>query len=112
MLHPPWTEDWLRRTRLEARLWRQLPPSVVATLAAQERADMPGTLAVWTIYEGATDVSTPFCVRVWHTSADGLAPGPGWGARSLEEARSLVPAGLVLVPRCDGDEAVVVESWL
>ena len=70
-------------------------------------------LSQWTIYERPTDYPVGFVVRRYDI-VPGLDPivGPAWTAGSLEEARKLIPPGLLCMPRAPADQRPIVETWI
>lgn len=74
----------------------------------------PDVLEIWTVYEKPRD--TPafrFVVRVHEVRAGVSGPtGRAWGAQTLEDIRSIIPHHLHRLDRMDGDDPVIVETWL
>lgn len=72
-------------------------------------------LALWTIYRSPRDAPGKWVVRRWRVVPGLLDPVPDEASTahdSLEQARAVVPAGLVMFARAPGDDPVVVETWL
>lgn len=70
-------------------------------------------LPVYVIYEKPRDYPKHFVVRQQIVKRDGtIADGPCELAATLEEARRLVPAGLVRFVRDAVDDPVIVETWI
>jgi hypothetical protein len=72
-------------------------------------------LELWVIYRHPNDYPKGFVVRRWQISDVRPVPVPDQAfsrADSLEDARRLVPAGLVCMPRSRGDDPVIAEFWL
>lgn len=67
---------------------------------------------------GPNQVEYPgrFVVRLWTNRQPPLPPIPDLAphalAESLEDARTAIPAGSFLVPRGDGDNVALIESWI
>jgi hypothetical protein len=72
-----------------------------------------GTLSMWTIYRKPADYPDGYVVREWIIGA-AAEPVPGEGKRAvtLEKARELVPPGMYKLNRQDGDDPVIVETWV
>lgn len=77
---------------------------------------MSDVLSVWTIYDHPSDVPEPFgfAVREFLVKTSGRAEADSrvQFAMTLDEARALIPAGLYRLPRADGDDPVIVETWI
>lgn len=71
----------------------------------------PGALSQWVIYRGARDVDARYLVRRWEIGHGAIAPCEAHGAASLEDARALLPPGLVSLGREPEDDPVIVETW-
>ncbi len=72
-------------------------------------------MEIWTIYHHPIDVvGVEYVVRRFTIEPDGSVTPAGTflAANTLEEARSLIPPGLVPFERDSSDDAVIVESWL
>ncbi|MBD3941975.1 hypothetical protein IF188_09735 [Microbacterium sp. NEAU-LLC] len=70
-------------------------------------------LAVWTVYDRPADYPSSAVARLWTVDAAGLSYTEGiLIAPSIEALRAMLPAGLVMIPRSDEDDPVIVESWL
>lgn len=71
----------------------------------------------WTVYDHPRDYPTEFVARRWHlhpTDPRGIVQTSDLlRAGSLESLRSLMrSAGLVCLPRSEGDDSVIVEVWI
>lgn len=121
--HLEGTRAALLRKFREARLAAELPHIVTApngaaypcTCSVGEDHELSHVLVVWTIYEKPADYPTvPFVVRAWHVSGGQQTDAGALAfADTLDQARSMLPAGLHRFPPSDGyDDPVVVESWL
>jgi len=69
------------------------------------------------IYDRPADYPDKFVVRPFSIIDDArgrvlLQPAVAWLADSLDEARTLVPAGLICFGRDPADEPHIVETWL
>jgi hypothetical protein len=54
-----------------------------------------------------------FVVRLFKAHATGVETGRVVGtALTLNEARRLIPPGLIRLPRFEGDQPAIVEVWL
>ncbi len=70
-------------------------------------------LDIWTVFERPADYPDQFVARLWHVTANEAAPTPDiLFGDSLAEVRAKLPAGLGRIPRNEGDEPHIVESWL
>jgi hypothetical protein len=72
-------------------------------------------LTMWTIYSSPADYpDVPFVVRGWAVGPYGaLADTGALGfADTLDEARNMIPDGLVRMERSPDDDPVVVETWM
>jgi len=71
-------------------------------------------LCGWTIYHRPSDFPHHYAVRMWVVTDDGQPLMYGFAAicDTLEEAREQIPAGCYCVGREEGDDPVIVESWL
>lgn len=63
------------------------------------------------IYEYPADYPEHFVVRRWEITPGSALPGDGSLHDTLEEARTMVPPGLVCLPRAPDDDAAIVEVW-
>lgn len=66
----------------------------------------------WTIYNRPKDYPDGYVVREWIIEHNGAKPGEARTAPSLEAARELVPPGCVRLERSEGDDPVIVETWM
>lgn len=68
----------------------------------------------YAIYDHPRDYPNNFVVRTWIITENGgeLQAGECKLAASLEEARGLVPAGLLCICAFPGDDPVIVETWM
>jgi len=76
---------------------------------------MKDLLELFVIYQNPSDFRGKFVVRGQVAQSDGsIRPNkePLGVVESLDEARSLVPAGLVNLGRSDEDDPVIVECWV
>lgn len=70
-------------------------------------------LAIWTVYNSPEDYPGLFVVRKWLVTEGVETPtAEVFFADTLGAVRTLIPPGLVLVPRAELDDPVIVESWL
>jgi hypothetical protein len=67
------------------------------------------SLDIWVIYDNPLDAPGKFVARR-HT-LDGPTD-EAYEADSLEDARGLIPDGLVRMPRDGRDEPQIVETWI
>ena len=72
------------------------------------------TLSIWTIYDHPLDYPQGFIARRWviQTAGDVIASNDIRTADSLDEVRQMIPAFLHRLPRQDGDDPKIVESWI
>lgn len=70
-------------------------------------------LTQYVIYVNPADMPGKFVVREWHVVRDELLPvaGRAWPANTLEQARAMVPEGLVRLGRQEVDDPVILETW-
>jgi hypothetical protein len=67
----------------------------------------------WVIYDHPKDHPDSFVVRRWGILDGKLIPDHECQlADSLEEARHIIPDGLVRIPRSIDDDLAIVETWL
>ncbi len=70
-------------------------------------------LEMFVIYFNPKDFPNLFVVRRWTVDGGRPLPTPDhWIANSLDDARGLVPYGLVPLARDPSDDPVIVESWI
>lgn len=69
-------------------------------------------LLMFTIYEKPKDHPNGFMVRAWRVESKDPTPLEATRVDTLEEARQLIPAGMVKIPRDPSDDPVIVESWI
>jgi hypothetical protein len=72
----------------------------------------PASLVMWVVYRSPSDYPGKFVVRRW-SIADALEPElkPEGVVDTLEEARDLIPPGLVCLDRLPSDDPVIKEVW-
>jgi hypothetical protein len=73
------------------------------------------TLAIWTVYKNPTDYPGKFVARRFDIDADGPKPSASVIiAPSLKTLRSILAfeMHLICMPRNEGDEPQIVETWL
>jgi len=71
------------------------------------------TLTGWTVYDHPRDHPDSYVARRWLTSeGQVIATSDMFVADTIEELRSLLPPGLVCMPRMPMDDPVIVECWL
>lgn len=69
-------------------------------------------LVMWVIYDKPADFPHYFVLRPCRIEADQILFSQNFFlARSLEEVRTFIPLGLFRLPRQDGDEPQIVETW-
>lgn len=71
-------------------------------------------LEMFVIYDRPHDSPDGFFVRSWKVLPGIVAPGKAVGRdlQTLDDARALVPSGLVNIGRMDDDDAKIVEVWV
>ena len=69
------------------------------------------TLTMWTIYRDPDDYPGQYVARRWEARETPVATGDLHLADSLEAIRALIPPGLARLPRYDGDDPCIVETW-
>jgi hypothetical protein len=68
---------------------------------------------IWVIFDHPRDFPDKFVIRIQEASASGVRHRPEvWLRDSLEEARKVIPPGLVRIERDPSDDSVIVESWI
>lgn len=70
-------------------------------------------LIIFTIYKQPKDYPNGWSVRRFTVDAEGAQPDliPAY-AETLEQARTMIPVGLVRMPRNKDDDPSVYESWV
>lgn len=70
-------------------------------------------LVVWTIYAPAPEHPDMFAVLTWMGAFDGsLIRGDLQLAPTIEDARAMIPAGLIRMDPADSDHPAILETWL
>jgi hypothetical protein len=69
------------------------------------------TLVQFTIYHRPDDAPDHWVVREWRIFRGNAEPGPARIVDSLEDARAIVPAGMICIPRAPDDDPKIVETW-
>lgn len=72
-------------------------------------------LFIWAIYNHPVQGKDSFTVRIWRIQSGAEEPigSPFMHQTStLDEARKIIPPGRYRLPRMEGDEPDVVETWL
>ena len=69
-------------------------------------------IRLWVIYEHPDDYPESYVVRSQVPHSSGAHFGQPMFAKSLEQARDLVPDNCVVIPRALSDVPAIVESWL
>ena len=73
----------------------------------------PGNLSLWTVYDRPADYPTSAVARHWIVDAAGLAYTDGIiVAPSVDAVRALLPDDMVVIPRDEKDDPVIVETWI
>ena len=69
---------------------------------------------VWVVYNNPSDYPQKFVVRRQYAGAKGVRADalPVAVAESLQEARRVLPPGLVCITRSDDDDKVIEETWI
>jgi hypothetical protein len=74
---------------------------------------MGETISNYAIYDHPSDYPDHFVVRVWRITDGRLDPAEEcWLAKTLEDARALIPSGLYCLGRWPEDDPVIVEVWI
>ena len=83
-------------------------------IIVQAEAAKRGVLTIWTVYEKPRDYPTGWIARMHEVGGAVVKPtGYVIKAVELEPIREkLARAGLVCIPRQEGDERQIVESWI
>jgi hypothetical protein len=74
--------------------------------------DESHTMKMYAIYDHPEDYPTGFVVREWLLSGPTPLAGQGWPAASLDEARGLLPDGVVQIGGPDPSEPQIIETWM
>lgn len=70
-------------------------------------------LITWAVYCNPRDFPGRFVVREWMASDGQVIPGRLLGVTdTLEQARSLIPAGAVRMEPRPGGDPVICEEWI
>ena len=69
---------------------------------------LTGGLSVYTIYKHPKDFEEYWVIR----HLVGSTSKGAWLAKSLEEARTVIPAGCVCLARSPDDDPSIFESWI
>lgn len=75
-------------------------------------AEAGAELVVWVVYERPLDFPFGYVVRPWISAAGHIRAGMSVKAKTLGEARALIPPGLVRLPRMIGEDPAIFESWI
>ena len=67
---------------------------------------------VWVIYDHPLDHPNGYVVRPWSCFEGEIRGGHATTVSTLEEARKLIPEGLVRLPRLYGEDPCIAETWL
>jgi len=80
----------------------------------QAEAAKRGVLTIWTVYERPKDYPIGWIARMFEISGAGPKPtGRVIKCAALQPIREkLIRAGLTCLPRQEGDEPQIVESWI
>ena len=83
-------------------------------IIVQAEAAKRGVLTIWTVYEKPRDYPTGWIARMHEVGGAVVKPtGHVIKAVELEPIREkLARAGLVCIPRQEGDQRQIVESWI
>lgn len=74
-----------------------------------------GVIRMYVITENPSDHPGKLVVREWHIrKGEPAKPLAEFHdiSDSLDDARGSIPGGLMMVPRSEDDDPVIVESWL
>lgn len=66
-------------------------------------------IRMYVVYDHPSDYPNCFVVRLWKNGQPTLTHIL---AESLEQARKMIPNGLVRIPRHVSDDPVIVETWV
>lgn len=87
--------------------------AVRSQVQAVHAALPPETLPMWVVFgPGTTDQSGLYVARLWLTLPKPTVTNTLIRAASLEEVRSLLPAGLARLERSTDDDPNIVEVWM
>lgn len=73
-------------------------------------SNQPLALMAWAVYKDPSDYPGKFVVRRF--IGMNAKKEPEVVADTLDEARRVIPAGLICVPRLNGDDPVIYEVWI
>jgi hypothetical protein len=79
-----------------------------------DRADIdPARLPMWVVYDHPTDYPDGWLARLWYSLPQPQATGLAIAAGALDTLRDhLAERGCTVIPRSEGDDPAIVESWL
>jgi len=74
----------------------------------------PGALLMWTIYDHPSDQPNVFLARLYEIDINGTRPtAECMASESLEALRVVMQKmGLTCLGRAEGDDPVIVETWV
>jgi hypothetical protein len=92
----------------------KLPNPVTFVLDAHRGAYQRGVLPIWTIYRHPSDYPNDYVARVFETGPGEPTPTKFIVRSSEIQAlrTTFIHAGLITLPREDGDDPHIVESWV
>lgn len=74
---------------------------------------MNDALVIWTVYERPKDFPESYVARLWEVTADGPKATENVVIGSLEDVRAtLRDMHLTRLARADGDDPVILETWI
>ncbi len=77
--------------------------------------DQAEPLVMFVIYDHPKDMPDFFVARRWFVlkgKEEPIADGLVFYAEELAALREMLPPGLVMLARCDGDDPTILETWL
>lgn len=69
-------------------------------------------LSIWTVYERPLDHPEKFVARRWIATQQPSPTDDVLFADDLDSLRKMMPSGLVKMQRQQGDDPVIVETWI
>lgn len=71
-------------------------------------------LEMWTVYKSPPEYPGKYVARLWvvvHGATEPRQTGDMAIAPDLDSVRTMLPWGLVCLPRSEGDDPAIVETW-
>lgn len=68
-------------------------------------------LDMWVVYDHPSDYPDKWVVRKWSVTSQEVPTGVVFVGDSFEEVSNILPAGLVWMPRGEGDDPAIAGVW-